>query len=120
MSAGAVVVNRNDGVVVLLGHRADGIVDSFLHLRIGSLYGVKFYGIVVFTRSNRGYCSATHADAVVVASHQYDVVSLGGTVLGGVSLLRVAYSSREHDHLVVAVLALGTVRIRLGMLQSLE
>ena len=116
VSAGAVVVYRDDGVVILLGYRADGVVDPLLHFGVGPLYGVQLNRIGIFSCGDGGYCSSAHADAVVVTAHEDDVVSLRGAVLGGVGLLGVAHSSGEHHDLVIAVLALGAVGILLGVL----
>ena len=116
----AVVVDGDDGVVVLLGHRADGVVDPLLHFGVGPLNGVEFYGIGIFSCGDGGYCSSAHADTVVVASHEDDVVSLRGAVLGGVGLLGVANTSGEHHDLVIAVLALGAVGILFSVLKGLE
>ena len=120
VAAGTVVVNRYDGVVLLLGHRAYRVVHPLLHLGVGSLYGIQLYGIVVFSGGYGRYGSSAHADAVVVTAEEDDVIALGRTVLGCIGHFGEAYTSCQHDDLVVAVFALGSVRILLRVLECLE
>ena len=120
MSSRTVVVNRNDRVVVFLGHRAYGVVDSFLHLRVGPLNGVQLYGVVVFACCYGRYRASAHSDTVVVSSQQDDVVSFGRTVLGRIGHFGEAYTASQHYHLVIAVFALRSVRIMFRVLECLE
>ncbi len=105
MAAGAVVVNRNDGVDILLADGADGIVGPLLHLRIGALHGVELDVALIFARGHARHGAAAHADAVVVAAQQHHLVALARFVLHAVGLLAVTDAAGLHDDLVVAVLA---------------
>ena len=68
MSASAVVVDAHDRVVALLADGADHVEDTLLHLRVGTLYRIKLDTATVLARSNRADGTATHTDAVVVAT----------------------------------------------------
>ena len=68
MSASTVVVDAHDRVVALLADGADHVEDTLLHLRVGTLYRIKLYTATVLARSDRADSTATHPDAVVVAT----------------------------------------------------
>ncbi len=50
VSASAVVVDRDDGVVVALDEAAYGVEDAFLHFGVRALDGVEFDFVAVFAR----------------------------------------------------------------------
>ena len=68
MSASAVVVDAHDRVVALLADSTDYVEDTLLHLRIGTLHRIKLDTATVLARSDRADGTATHTDAVVVAT----------------------------------------------------
>ena len=49
----AVVVDRDDGIHILLAEGTHQVVGTLLHLRVGTLYGVQFNTVRITTRINR-------------------------------------------------------------------
>ena len=103
VTAGAVVMHRDDAVALLFCDGADGVVGSLLHLGVGTLHRVEFYGVGIFACSHRAHCAAAHADAVVVAAQQHHCVASARSLLDGVALAGITHTAGLHDDLVVAV-----------------
>ena len=101
MSAGAVVVDADAGVVFHLGEGTHHVADAFLHLGVGALHGVELYGIVIFAGLYGGYGAAAHTDAVVVAAHYHYFHSGFGLTLDGVFQRAGTYAAGQHDNLVI-------------------
>ena len=101
MAACAVVVDGDDGVFRSLGEGTDGIGHAFLHLRIGTLYGIEFYGRSVLAGIHRGDRAPAHADAVIVPAQHDDLVALFRLALERIPLFGKAHAAGQHDDLVV-------------------
>ena len=84
MTAGPMVMDRDDGILIGFGHGADHIRYTLLHFRIGALYGVQLDGVGILSGLDRGDSAAAHADAVVVATHDDDLLAGLGLALQGI------------------------------------
>ena len=102
VTAGAVVVDGDDGIVFHLRHRPDGVENAFLHLGVRPLYGIQLNGVGIFAGGNRGDRPAAHPDPVVVAPQYHDVLSGHGLFLETVLCAGKADAAGLHDHLVVS------------------
>ena len=98
VSAGAVVVDA-DAWVAFQG--ADHVADALLHLRVGTLHGVELDGVGILAGSYGGDGAATHADAVVVATHHHHAHVGLRLAFQGVVGRGVADAACKHDDLVV-------------------
>ena len=103
MATGTMVVHGDDRVVVAFGEGAEGVKDTLLHFRVGALHGIQLNGILEFAGSHRGDCATPHADAVVVAAQQDDLVALDRLILHAVAAVTETDTPGEHDDLVVSV-----------------
>lgn len=103
VAARAVVVDRDDRVHLLFRYGPDRIVNPFLHLRVRTLHGVQLDRSGVFAGCHRRNGSAAHADAVVVAAEQHDLVARVRFVLDAVLFAAVAYAAGLHDDFVESV-----------------
>ena len=105
--ASAVVVDRDDGVGLVFGKRADDIGHTLLHFGVGTLHGVEFDGACILAGVDAAHCATAHADAVVVATHHYYFFTSLRSALDGVALVGKAHTACEHDDLVVGKLLLA-------------
>ena len=67
VTASTVVVDGDDRVVVRFGNRTDHVGNTFLHFRVGTLYGVQLDTAGILARVYGRDSAAAHADAVIVA-----------------------------------------------------
>src|SRR5690606_19727410 len=104
MAASAMVVDRDNRVVWAFGHRPNDVSHSFLHFGVGPLDGVEFYGIAELTRVNRGNCTATHSDPIIVPAHNDHLIALGRRIFQAVLAAGEAHTASLHNDLVKAVL----------------
>ena len=74
---------------------ADYVADALLHLRVGALHRVKFYGIGVLACFNRRNRAAAHADAVVVAAHDHDFLARFRSAFYGILHSSEPYSAQQ-------------------------
>ena len=100
MASGSVVVNRDDGIFLGFGHRPNDVGYSFLHFRIGSLYGVQLDGIVVLSGFYRWDCSSTHTDTIVVTTHYHYFFPGYGRAFKCVAHVGESYTAGEHNDFV--------------------
>ncbi len=84
VSACAMVVDGDDWVVVALDEAADGIEDALLHLRVGALDCVQLDLVAILAGVDAGDGAAAHADAVVIAAKEDDILILFRSLLEGV------------------------------------
>ncbi len=103
VSGGAVVVDADNGVDVLLAEGSYEVVGAFLHFRVGALHGIQFDAIGVSSGINGGDGAAAEADAVVVATYDNNFVALLGLLLEAVALGAVTDAAGEHYDLVVGI-----------------
>ncbi len=104
VSCAAVVVDRHHGIDLLLAESAHQVVGAFLHLGVGALHSVKLYAAAVASGLYGRHRASSQADAVVVASHHYYLVTLLRSAFQTVALGAVAHTSCQHYHFVVGVL----------------
>ncbi len=97
------VVYRDDRIFVGLCHGADHIGYPLLHLRIGSLYGIEFYGIGKLTCCNRRDRRASHAYSIIVSPHDDDLITFGRIIFLAVLTSGKSYTASLHDHFIVAM-----------------
>src|SRR5690606_4417812 len=107
MSAGTVIVYRDNGVVIAFSHGTNDIGNPFLHFRIGSLNGIKFDGIAELPSIHRRYCSSTHTDPIIITAHDNYLIPLSRFVFQTVLGTGKTYTSRLHDYFVKAVLLIS-------------
>ena len=101
MTAGPVVVYGFDGIRCAFGQCPDGVVNAFLHLGIGTLYGIQLYGVAEFTCCYGGNGTPAHSYAVIVPAQEYKFVSRLRFFLQGILPTGIPYASCQHDHLIV-------------------
>ena len=104
MTACTVVVDRDDGVVVLLAHGTDSVVGTLLHFGIRALDSVQLDIALILTCCHARYCATTHTDTVVVATEQNDLITSRRLIFQAVDLATIADTSGLHNHLVVTEL----------------
>jgi len=75
-----------------------------LHLGVGPLHSIQFYGITEFPGSYRRNSTATHADPVIISAQEHDLISFAGFFLLGIFQAGITHTASLHDHLVVPVL----------------
>ena len=68
LSAGTMIVNRYNWIIVGLTQCPDGIVNPFLHFRICTLHRVQLNGIFKFSSCHRGNSASTHTNPVIIAT----------------------------------------------------
>ena len=107
VSGTSVVVDGDDGVFVLFAECAYHVVGTFLHFRVGALYGVQFDAAAVASCFYGTYRSSTESDAVVLTAHHHNLVARLGFSLQTVALGSVSHTSGEHDDFVVGVAFVG-------------
>ena len=97
------VVDGDNGILFRFGHRPDGIGNTFLHLGIGSLHGIQFYGMAEFARSHRRDSTATHSDTVIITAQNNNDVTFFR--LSFLCILRFGKSDTtgQHDYLIKAI-----------------
>ncbi len=74
-----------------------------MHFGIGTLHGVKFDSIGILAGLHRRNGSATHADAVVVATHDHDFFAGYRCAFDSIFLCRKTYTAGKHDNFVVGI-----------------
>ena len=114
----SVVVDADDWVVVLLAEGTNEVIGTLLHFGISSLYGVQLDAAGVTACINAGDRTATETDAVVVATHDDNLVAFLRFLLQAVAARAVAYTTSQHDDLVVGVLSGGSAYGRFLMLEG--
>ena len=97
------VVDADNGVDVFLAQGTYKVVSTLLHLRVGTLNGVKLYAVAVAACVYRRNASAAETDAIVVATYNDNLVALLRLLLQAVALCAVADASGKHDNLVVSI-----------------
>ena len=107
----SVVVNGCYGVGVVLHQGAHQVVGAFLHLGVGTLHGVELHGCAIAACVDRRHRATAQSDAVVVATHHYDILAHLGLLLQAVALLAVAHATGQHDHLVVSIHGVACCRL---------
>ena len=106
-----VVVDADDGVVVFLAKCTNHVVGALLHFGVGALNGVQFDATAVAAGLNGTYTTATKADTIVLATHNYNLVARLGLALQAVALGAVAHTACQHDNLVVGVSFLAALLV---------
>ena len=97
------VVDRYDGVHILLAECTHQVVGTFLHLGVGTLNGIQFDAIAITTRINRRYGTTTEADAVIITTDHDHLVAFLGLFFQTVALRAVTNTTSQHDDFVVSV-----------------
>ena len=105
VAAGAVVMDGYDWIGLSFHQAADGVGHALLHLRVGALNGVEFYARAVSARIGRRDGCPAHADAVVVAAQQDDLISGLRFSFQGLGFFPRSNATGQHNHLVEAQLA---------------
>ena len=113
VTAGTVVVDGDDGVLVGFRHGTYHVRYTFLHFGVGPLYGIQLDGIGILSRLDRRNGAATHTDAVVVATHHHDLLAGNGGTFQGVAHVGETHTAGQHDYLVE-----GELLAVLGMLEG--
>src|SRR5690606_20532895 len=103
VSAGAMIVNGNDGVIVGLDHSADGVHHPLLHFRVRPLHRIELNGVGIFAGGNGRYCATAHADAVVVATQHDNPVACRKPTFDAIFLARKSDAARQHDNFIIAI-----------------
>ena len=103
VTAGTVVVYWNYGVGVAFSECAYNVAHSFLHFRVGALYGIEFYRVVIAACFYGRNGSAAHADAVVVAAQYHNFLSCFRLTFEGILSCSETHTSGKHYHFVVSV-----------------
>ena len=103
VASGAMVVDRNHGILLPLGQGADHIGHALLHLGVGTLHGVELDGVGILPGLHRAYGAAAHADAVVVTTHHHYFLAGYGCALDGIFPGCVAHAAGKHYHLVIGI-----------------
>ena len=104
VSCRAVVVYRDNRIVVALDQSTHEIVCAFLHFRVRALHGVQLDTVAIASRINRRDTTATQSDAVVVATYDHNLIAFLRLFLQTVALGAVSHTAGEHYHLVVSIL----------------
>ncbi len=104
MTAGTVVMNRNDRIFVHFGKRPDGVVGAFLHFRVGPLNRVQLNRIFILSGGYRRHGASPHSNAVVISTQQHDLVAFSGIPLHRIFLPAKANSAGQHNYLIISVL----------------
>ena len=99
----AVVMDRDDGIVVALREGTDDILHALLHLGIGALHGVELDGASVLTGIDGADGTATHADTVVISAEEEDLLAGLWFTLLCIATAGIAYPASEHDDLVETI-----------------
>ena len=99
----AVVVDRDDGVIVGLAEGTHQVGGTLLHFGVGTLHGVQFHGGTVAARIYRRHAAAAQADAIVVAAHDDHLVAGPRLALERIALGAAAHAAGQHDNLIVGV-----------------
>ena len=97
------VMHRDNGIAATFRHGSDGIIDSFLHLRVGPLHSVQLNSPCIFTCCNRRHCSSAHADAVIITSHKQNCIIIARNLFQAVFFLGIANTACLHNHFIIAV-----------------
>ena len=98
------VVDADYRVLVVLNECTNQVVSTLLHLRVGTLNSVQLDAVAVTTCIYRRNRTATETDAIVITTYYDHLVALLWLALLIVTLLAVAYTTSEHDYLVVSIL----------------
>ena len=103
VSCRTMVVDADDGVVVLLAQGAYHVVGALLHFGVGTLYGVQLDATAVTAGFHGTYTAATKTDAVVLTTHHHNLVAGLGLAFQTVALCAVAHTACKHDNLVIGI-----------------
>ena len=103
VSGRTVVVDRYNWVFVFFAQCTYHVVSTFLHFCIGTLDSVQLDTRRVTSCFYRRNGTTTQTDAVVVTTHNYDLVSCFGATLQAVALCAVTHTTCQHDNLVVGI-----------------
>ena len=102
MSAGPVIMNRDNRIFIQFNHRPYGIKNPFLHFGVGALNGVQFDRIPVLPCRHRRNGSSAHTNSVVVATQDYHIFTSFRDIFQAILLLTEPYPASLHDHLIIA------------------
>ena len=91
-------------VLIVLNECTNQVVGTLLHLRVGTLNSVQLDTVAVTTCIYRRNRTATETYAIVITTYYDHLVALLWLALFIVTLLAVAYTTSEHDYLVVSIL----------------
>ena len=113
MTAGSMVVDRDDRIVVRLRNRTNDIRHTLLHFRIGALHGIQLDTARILSRIHRRDCATAHTDAVVITTQNYHVFTRLRVAFQRIALVGKADTTGQHDNFVVGILL-----VILGVLES--
>ena len=97
------IVNTNDGIIVTLSKSSHHIFYTFLHLWVGSLYGIKLNTGTVLPCIYRTYSATTHTNTVVVTTQHHNRLSCLGLLFDSITLSSITNPPGKHNYLVVAI-----------------
>ena len=97
------VMDRDDRVLVRLGDRTDHVSRTFLHFRVGTLYGVQLDTACILPRVYGRDGSTTHTDTVVIATDHDHFLARFRIALQGIAHICETYTAGKHDYFVVSV-----------------
>ncbi|MPN59825.1 hypothetical protein SDC9_207547 [bioreactor metagenome] len=75
-----------------------------MHLGVGPLHRIQLNARGIFSRIDRRYGTAAHADAVVVTTQHHHLLAAVGIAFSGIALVGIAHATGKHDYLVVTKL----------------
>ena len=97
------VVDGHNRVGVFLYQSPDKIVGTLLHFRVSALHCIEFNAVAIAAGVNRRHAAATQTYTVIVAAYDDNLVALLRFFLQAIAFFAVAYTTGEHDYLVIAV-----------------
>ena len=98
-----VVVDRNNRIHIFFAECTHYVVGTFLHFRVGTLYGIQFDTAAVTTGIYRRYGTATQSDTIVVTTDYHYFISCFRSTFEAVALCAVTYTARKHNYFVITV-----------------
>ena len=90
-------------VLIVLNECTNQVVGTLLHLRVGTLNSVQLDTVAVTACIYRRNRTTTETDAIVITTYYDNLVALLWLTLLIVTLLAVAYTTSEHDYLIVCI-----------------
>ena len=105
------VMDADDGVVVLLAKCAYNIVCALLHLGVGALNCVQLNAAAITTSLNRAYTATTKTNTIVLATHNNNLVARLRLSLQTVALGTITNTTGKHDNLVVGISLIATLLV---------
>ena len=97
------VVDGHHRVGIFLYQSPDKIVGTLLHFRVSALHGIEFYAIAIAASVNRRHAAAAQTYTVIVAAYDDNLVALLRFLLQAIAFFAIAYTTGEHNYLVIAV-----------------